>query len=158
MALFVFVGGMPGPLSLVLPLLAIVVCPVVTLLLAGSACLLGWQRRPRGAASALSALAAPVLLLVPMVLIEPYVHLGLTVGFGIGYLGSPPPEGEPVAIYDWSTGLAGGPNTFLIHDRTDAIASSQAKGGSPAWGDNGFLTDCAGRSRHLIRHYYVCID
>ncbi len=157
-ALFVFVGGLPGPLNLLLTLLAIMACPAVGLLLIGAACALGWQRRPRGAISALLALAAPVLLLVPMLLVQPYVHLGLTLGFGIGYIGPAPLEGRRVAIYDWSTGMVGGPNTFLIHDPTDVIASSRTNTGVLAWRNDDLLRECAGGSDHLVGHYYVCID
>ena len=157
-ALFVFVGELPGPLNLLLTLLEVMACPAVALLLIGTACVLGWQRRPRGAISALLALAAPVLLLVPMRLMQPYVHLGLTLGFGIGYIGPAPLKGEPVAIHDWTTGMVGGPNTFLIHDPTDAIASSRTSTGFPAWRNDDLLRECAGRSDHLIGHYYVCID
>ena len=157
-ALFVFVGGLPGPLNFLLISLAIVTCPVLALLLIGSACVLGWHRRPRGATSALLALAVPALLLGPMVRVEPYVHLALTLGLGVGYLGHAPPEGQAVAIYDWSTGLVGGPNTFLIRDPTDAIASPHTKDGSPAWKNDDLLRECASRSEHLIGHYYICID
>ena len=93
-----------------------------------------------------------------MLRVEPYVHLALTLGLGVGYLGPAPPQGQPVAIYDWSTGLAGGPNTFLIRDTTDAIAAPRAKNGSPAWKNDALLEECSGRSQHLIGHDYVCID
>jgi hypothetical protein len=157
-AVFVFVGGMPGPLNALLFLLAVVACPGVTLLLIGRSFALFRQQRPRGAVSALLAVAVPVLLLVPMGLMEPYVHLGLMLTFGIGYLGSAPHDGEPVGIYDWSTGMVGGPNTFLIHDTTDAVALPDAKSDLPAWRNTDFLRKCAGKSQHLIGHYYVCID
>ncbi len=151
LAFFVFVGGLPGPLNLLMVLLALLACPAVALLLILVACVLAWQRRPRGAASALIAVAVPIVLLVPMALMEPYVHLALILTFGIGYIGPTPLRGAPVAIQDWSTGMAGGPNTFLIHDTTDAIAESQA-------GRNDVFPDeCAGRSQHMIEHNYVCV-
>ena len=156
-ALFVFIGGMPGPLNVPLFLLALVACPGVALLLIGWAFTLFWQRRPHEAISALLAVVVPVLLLVPMALIEPYVHLGLMLTFGIGYLGPTPLEGQPVGIYDWSIGMVGGPNTFLIHDTTDAIASPETKGDLSAWRNTNFLRECADRSQHLIGHYYVCV-
>jgi hypothetical protein len=156
-AVFVFVGWMPGPLNVPVTLLSIVACPVAVLLLAGWAFALFWQRRPRGAFSASLAVAIPALLLVPMALLQAYVHLGLTLAFGIGYLGTAPQKGQPIGIYDWSTGLVGGPNTFLIHDTTDAVASAEVKGDLSVWRNKDFLRRCAGRSRHLVGHYYVCV-
>jgi hypothetical protein len=157
-AFFVVVGEMPGPLNTLLSLLAIVACPGVALLLVWRAFALFWQRQHRSALSACLAIAAPALLLFPMALAAPYVHLGLTLTFGLGYLGLAPKEGQPVGIYDWTTGMVGGPNTFLIHDTTGAVAAPEAKGDHSAWRNTDFLKVCAGRSRHLIGHYYVCID
>ncbi len=156
-AVFVFVGCMPGPLNVPVTLLSIVACPVAVLLLAGWAFALFWRRRPRGGFSAFLAVVVPAFLVVPMALIQAYVHLGLTVAFGIGYLGGAPQKGQPVGIYDWSTGVVGGPNTFLIHDTTDAVAVAAVKGGHSGWRNTDFLRECAGRSRHLIGHYYVCV-
>jgi len=156
-AVFVFVGWMPGPLNVPVTLLSIVACPVAVLLLAGWTFALFWQRRPRGAFSASLAVPIPALLLFPMALLQAYVHLGLTLAFGIGYLGTAPQKGQPIGIYDWSTGLVGGPNTFLIHDTTDAVASAEVKGDLSVWRNKDFLWSCAGRSRHLVGHYYVCV-
>ena len=159
-AFFVFVGALPGPLNLPLMLLAVATVPAATLLLVGSTCVFAWRGRPCLAGSTLSALVAPVLLLIPMVLAQPYVHLALMLAFGIGYIGPAPIEGRPVAVYDWSTGMVGGPNTFLIRDATDAVASSQASGGPSTWPraleTSDLLKDCAGRVEHLVQHYYVC--
>jgi hypothetical protein len=156
-AVFVFVGWMPGPLNVPMTLLSIVACPGAALLLAGWAFALFLQRRPRGAFSASFAVAVPALLLVPMALIQPYVHLGLTRAFGIGYLGPPPQMGQPIMIYDWSTGIVGGPNTFLIYDTTNAVASAWVKGKPSDWRNQDFLRACEGRSQHLLGHYYVCV-
>jgi hypothetical protein len=149
------VGGMPGPLSLLLPLLAIVAAPIAFLLLVGGACVFFWRQRLRKGLSALLAAAVPVLLVVPIGLLQPYVHLALMLALGIGYIGPTPDAGQRVAIYDWSTGFAGGPSTFLIHDTTDAIASPETRDIS-AWRNDEFLKDCAATARHLIGHYYVC--
>ncbi len=156
-ALFVFVGELPGRLNGLLLLLAFVVLPLAALLLIGLACVLAWLRYWRRAASLLLAVAAPAFLVVPMAILAPYVHLGLMLAFDIGYLGPAPLQGQPVTVYDWSTGMVGGPNTFLIHDRTDAIALPLAKSG-PAWRDSDLLRTCAGRVQHLIGHYYICFE
>jgi hypothetical protein len=157
LAFFVFVGNLPGPLNMLMFLLSLLACPAVALLLIVSACVLAWHRRPRGAASALIALTAPVILVSPMALLEPYVHLALMLTFGIGYIGPKPPRGDAVAIYDWSTGMVGSPNTFLIHDTTDAIASPQALATSAAWRNKKFLPGCGYTAQHLTGHYYVIV-
>ncbi len=156
-AVVVLAGGMPGPQSVALPLLAVLVFPAALLLLTGWACALFLLRRPHKAFSALLAIAVPALLVIPICLIQPYVHLALTLTFGIGYLGRAPDEKQPVAVYDWSTGLTGGPDTFLIHDMTDAVALPEPKGDLSAWKNTDFLRDCSGKSQHLIGHYYVCV-
>ena len=156
-ALFIFVGEMPGPLSIFLPALAIVSCPPVALLLIGSAFALGLRRQPCKAVSMLLALAIPAVLLRPIAMVEPYVHLGLTLGFDIGYLDAAPSTEGSATIYDWSTGLAGGPNTFLIHDRTDMIARPVTKDDASSWKATDLLMAYAGRTQHLVGHYHVCI-
>jgi hypothetical protein len=86
-----------------------------------------------------------------------YVHLGLTAWCGYGQLGSPPKSnGGQFTTYDWSVGLAGGPNTFLIHDVTDEIALPMAQHTHPSISENGFGEEGAGKVRHLVGHYYVC--
>jgi len=155
-ALFVVIDELPGPLNLLALLLTVIACPAATLLLFGSACMLAWQRQLRRAASALLALAAPVLLVIPMALMGRYVHLGLTLAFGIGILGPKPLERQPITIYDWTTGIVGGPNTFLIHDTTDELTLPATKGAPPAWRDNDFFRECVGHVEHLIGHYYIC--
>ena len=129
---------------MLLPLLAIVVFPVVTLLLIGWACVLLFRQLSRKAASALLAVAVPALLLIPISFAQPYVHLGLMLAFGIGYIGPTPDAGQRVGIYDWSTGLAGGQSTFLVHDTTDAIASPETRDTS-AWRNVDFLKNAGPR-------------
>jgi hypothetical protein len=162
MALFVVLDELPGPLNPLLLVLTVVAFPVAALLLIGSASMLAWQRQHRRVASALMALAAPVLLLIPMVFIGPYVHLALMLTCGIGTLspqtGPQLLEGGRLAIYDWTTGMVGGPNTFLIHDATDTIALPLTKDAPAAWRDNDLFRECIGRVRHLIGHYYICTD
>jgi hypothetical protein len=102
-------------------------------------------------------LLLPVLLWRPLNWAADVVHLGLTAGFGAGQLGasSRSSDGSFVA-YDWSVGLAGGPNTFLIHDVTEEIALPLAQHTHPPSSEVGFGEGCAGRVHRLIRHYYVC--
>jgi hypothetical protein len=154
--LFLSLVELPGLLGIRLFLLAIVACPTLALLLVGMTCVLAWHRQPRRAASTLAAVVAPVLLLGPTRLMALYVHLGLTLAFGIGYLSPNSLEGQNLAIYDWTTGYAGGPNTFLIHDVTDAIALPLTKVVPPAWRDYDLFAECAGKVQPLIGHYYVC--
>ena len=155
--LFILIGEMPGSLSIFLPALAIVSCPAVALLLIGSALVLGWRRQRCRAVSMLLALAIPAALLRPITMVQPYVHLGLTLGFDIGYLGAAPSKEGSATIYDWSAGLAGGPNTFLIYDRTDMITRPLPKDDAPVGNAMNLLMACAGRTQHLIGHYHVCV-
>ncbi len=107
-------------------------------------------------ASAALALVAPILFCVPITLATEYLHLGLMITFGVGQLGSVPiADDQHFAVYDWSTGLVGGPDTFVIHAPTDKIARPLARNRAAApWG---FGAECAGRSRHLLGHYYLCV-
>ncbi len=85
------------------------------------------------------------------------VHAALTVQLGIGQLGSSStPADDRFAAYDWSVGLASGPNTFLLHDPTDEIALPIAEHKHPVASENGFGEQCAGRVSHLFGHYYRC--
>ncbi len=68
-----------------------------------------------------------------------------------------PPAGQPVAIYDWSIGFAGGPIKLVIHDPTGTIAMPPTELVPPAWRDNGWFGECAGKVQQLIGHYYICV-
>jgi hypothetical protein len=119
---------LPGLLSFVLIPVSLVGYAIgsITILVAGSISLL--KRRPRKAASLSGALIFPVLLWFPINWAADCVHLGLTAGFGVGQLGVPSKsDGSEFMAYDWSVGLVGGPNTFLIHDVTDDIALPMAQ-------------------------------
>lgn len=138
------------PVSLLLYVIAIVVLLTVVLIFAT-------KRQPRRAASFLIALITPLLLWSPITWAVDCVHLGLTIGFGVGQLGSSSkPVGNGFSAYDWSVGLAGGLNTFLIRDVTDEIAVPMALHTESLNSENGFGEECAGRVRHLLDHYYVC--
>ena len=112
---------------------------------------------PRAGASVLLAALLPVLLWRPINWATDVVHVGITVGLGGGQLGTPPTSSDAsFEVYDWSVGLAGGPNTFLIHDVTDQIGLPLAERTHPPGSENGFKEECSGNARRLISHYYVC--
>ena len=153
-----FFCGLPGELSFVLIPITVLTFVAAPFVILGAAFVLAIRKRPRRAASALLVLGIPVLLWGPITWTAESLHLGITAAFGAGRLGSSS-NGNPSAFtaYDWSTGLAGGPSTFLIHDVTDEIALPLAKHRQPAAAaENGFGEECAGRVRHLLGHYYVC--
>jgi hypothetical protein len=115
------------------------------------------KRRPRRAGSVLLVLLLPVLCWRPAKRAAELVHLGLTAGFGVGQLGhSSGSKDDSFFVYDWSVGLAGGPNTFLIHDVSDEIALPMAQHTQPPSAEDGWGEECAGKVRRLMRHYYVC--
>ena len=75
----------------------------------------------------------------------------------VGQLGSSSRSNDgSFVVYDWSVGLAGGPNTFLIHDVSDEITLPMAQHAQPPSSENGFREECAGKVRRLMDHYYVC--
>jgi hypothetical protein len=151
------VCGLPGLVSFVMmpiSLLGYAVTSVVLLIATG---ILAAMRLPRRAASLLFVLIMPVLLWSPINWVAECVHLGLTVGFGAGQAGpSSKPDGRDFQVFDWSVGFAGGPNTFLLHDKTDQIAPPMAQHTQPSVSEKGFEEDCAGKVSHLLGHYYVC--
>jgi len=151
------VCGLPGLVSfLMIPisLLGYAVTSVVLLVAAG---IFAAKMRPRRAASLLLVLIMPVLLWSPINWAADCVHLALTVEFGAGQLGSSSkPDGSNFEVFDWSVGIAGGPNTFLIHDKTDQIALSVTQHSQSSISESGFGEECAGKVRHLLGHYYIC--
>jgi hypothetical protein len=149
--------GLPGLVSFIMIPITLLVYAVASVVLSMAAPILAAMRRPRRAASLLLVLIMPLLLWSPINWAAECVHLGLTVGFGAGRLGSSSkPDGRDFQVFDWSVGFAGGPNTFLIHDKTDQIALPMAQHTQPSTSENGFGEDCAGKVRHLLGHYYVC--
>jgi len=98
-----------------------------------------------------------MLLLRPIGWVTDVVHLGLTVELGIGELGDTLPQVDSrFQAHDWSVGLAGGPNTFLLYDETDEIVQPLARHRDHVVPDESLEKVCAGRVRHLIGHYYEC--
>jgi hypothetical protein len=103
-------------------------------------------------------LVLPVLLWSPIIWAADCAHLGLNVGFGTGRRASySKPDGSNFEAFDWSVGLASGPNTFLIHDKTDQIAQPMPQYSQSSTSEDGIWEECAGKVRHLLGHYYVCV-
>jgi hypothetical protein len=153
----VILCGLPGVVSFVLIPMTALGAPLVGAGLTVIALVVALRRRPRMAVSILIAVLLPALLWKPITWAADYVHLALTVWTGAGQIGrSSRPDGSPFAVYDWSVGLAGGQNTFLIYDVTDEIALPLKLHKRPIASEQGFGEDCAGRVTHLRGHYYVC--
>ncbi len=155
-AVLALICQLPGSLSFILiPLSALDFGVAAVIILAIAAyCLI--KKRPQRAGSVLLVLLLPVLLWRPTIWAAEFVHLGLTVSFGAGQLGSSSrPHDDSFVVYDWSVGLAGA-NTFLIHDVSDEIALPMAQHTHPPDSENGWGEQCAGKVRRLINHYYVC--
>jgi hypothetical protein len=132
-------------------------CAIASIVLLVMALISAIKKRPRLAASVFLALITPVLLWWPINWVADCVHLGITIGFGSGQLGAPSrSEGSGFAVYDWSVGLVGGPNRFLIHDETDQIALPMVQHTHPSISENGFGEECAAKVDHLLGHYYIC--
>jgi hypothetical protein len=156
-AILTLLCQLPGSVSFVLiplSLLGYGVAAAVVLVITGY-CLI--KKRPRRGGSTLFVLLLPVLLWRPTNWAADIAHLGLTAGFGVGQLGSSPRSNDDsFVVYDWSVGLVGGPNTFLIHDVSDEIALPMAQHTHPPSSESGWGEECAGKVRRLMNHYYVC--
>lgn len=149
--------GLPGTVSFILILLVGVGWPAPALILLFPAGLYAVRGKVRKATSVLFAALLPILLWRPICWMADCAHIALTVGLGVGEIGSgSAAKTDRFTTYDWSVGLAGGPDTFLIYDATDEIALPLALHKSPIATENGFGEDCAGRVSHLIGHYYRC--
>lgn len=141
--------SLPGLFSVLLILVVVLCGPAILAALCVVALNSYLRRGWRMAASILFAAALPIVLWRPIGWAADCVHLGLTVGAGIGVLNTPfISEDGKFGAYDWSVGLATNPSTFLIYDATDRIA---AHGAIPR-GD----LNCLAKPRRLIGHYYVC--
>ena len=137
-------------------LLGLVGLPLTGLGVLVGACMLAAKRQYRAAASVLATLVLPVVLLVPIGRAMECLHLALTVEFGVGQNGhAAMMRGGQFAAYDWSVGIVGSGNTFLIYDRSDDIARAASRHGSPVI-DGSLEETCIGRVSHLLGHYYIC--
>lgn len=155
-AVVVFVSGLPGAVGFFLFLLSLLVYPLAAISLLVFAVALAWKRQFRKAVSIMFAFVAPIILWIPFLWMADYLHLALTVEFGMGYIGPAPSPDLPFQTYDWSTGLVTNPATFLIRDETDDIALPIDMHKHPEVLEYGFGEECAGRVQHLLGHYYVC--
>ena len=152
-----FFTRLPGMVSFFLIPFAVLGAPLFGAGLLIMAVASAVRRRPRIAVSLLAAALLPVLLCTPIRWSADCIHLALTVWTGAGQLGSSArPDGSPFEVFDWSVGLAGGPNTFLIYDVTDEIALPLKLHRHPIESEQGWGEDCAGKVTPLLGHYYLC--
>lgn len=148
---------LPGLLGVLLIPIWVLGVPTAGILLAALAIIVAARRRPRTAASIMTAALLPALLLRPVNWAADYAHLALTAWFGMGQIGSnAKPDGSAFQTFDWSVGLSFSGDTILIYDATDEIALPLKLHTRPVASENGFGKECAGRVRHLLGHYYVC--
>jgi hypothetical protein len=156
-AVLVLLCQLPGLISFVLVPLLFLGYRIAFLVIGAIAVYCVIKKRPRRAVSVLFVVLLPVLMWRPVNWAADLIHLGLTVGLGVGQLVTPSSsKSGDFVTYDWSVGFAGGPNTFLIHDSTDEIVLPISQHAHPLSSSNGFEEECAGKARRLIRHYYVC--
>lgn len=156
-AILLFLCSLPGQLGFILiPLtfFALLAAPIAVVVISIA---LALKRRPRRAVSALLILVLPILLWGGITWIDDCLHMWLTESFGFGQVGTNSrPDQIGFSTADWSTGLAGGPSTFLIHDLSDQVALPVARHSHPDPLEGGIGEDCSGTVRHLLGHYYVC--
>lgn len=152
-----FISKWPGELSFSIILLSLVPTLIIAITICISGLILAAKRRVRQATSLIVALLFPIVIWQPVNWATDCIHLACTVGFGAGQLNSTArPIGNKFTVSDWSTGFAGGPSTFLIHDVTDEIALPTAQHKRPIALEDGFGEECDGKVRRLLGHYYIC--
>lgn len=148
--------GLPGLLSFILIPVTVLGGPLLIAALLIWAVSLSVRQRWRRAASAFVAAVLPILLLQPISWTADFVHLGLTVGLGIGQLNDTYTQDDSrFQAHDWSVGLAGSPSTFLLYDETDEITWPLARRRGHIVPEESLEKECAARVRHLVGHYYV---
>jgi hypothetical protein len=149
--------SLPGWLNFILIPIVVLGLPVVAIILFVWTIFLLAKKMWKRAVSVCVATALPVLLFQPIIWAVDFVHLGLTVGLGIGELNNTLPDVDRrFQAHDWSVGLAGGLNTFLLHDETDEIALPPTRHRDHVVPEDSLEKMCAGRVRHIVSHYYVC--
>lgn len=152
-----FLCQLPGLVSFVLIPISFIIYRIALFAIVAIAVYMFVKKGPRMGASVLLAALLPVLLWRPINWAVDVAHVGITVGFGGGQLGTPPKSNDDsFVVYDWSVGFAGSQNTFLIRDVTDGIALPLARPAHPPRSENGFEEECGGKVRRLISHYYIC--
>jgi hypothetical protein len=160
------------PVAVTLPLLAVLkllmqlpgdlnffIVPLSLLAIAAMLGVLLWataagalRARWRQAVSFLTAFLLVLGLWSPVDWVDDRVHLWLTVTFGLGQLG-PTQDVNGTRVHDWSTGLAGGPNTFLIEDPSDRVAGPPLPQSA---GDETVAQACTGKVTRIGTHLYIC--
>jgi hypothetical protein len=117
-----------------------------------------WKRRWRAALTGVIAPTLCVALAFPLARSPAhYVHLLVTRHtYDAQITLLPGTLGHRFGSFDWSTGFAGGPSTFLIFDESDEIALPIQKHTADPSAEPGFEESCADRVQHLQGHYYVC--
>jgi hypothetical protein len=117
-----------------------------------------WKRRWRAALTGVVAPTLCVALAFPLARSPAhYIHFLVTRHTYDAQITSlPGTPGHRFGSFDWSTGFAGGPSTFLIFDESDEIALPIQKHAADPSVELGFAESCAGRIQHLQGHYYVC--
>ncbi len=148
---------LPGTISFIMIPLSLLGLAIGSIAVVATTVFLVIKKRPRKGVSTFLVVLLPVLLWRPISWGTDLIHVGLTVGLGVGQLGLPSQSNRTdFATYDWSVGFAGSPNTILIHDVTDEIALPAAQHTKPLSVEDGFGEECAGKVQHVVKHYYVC--
>jgi hypothetical protein len=117
-----------------------------------------WKRRWRAALTGVLAPTLCVVLAFPLSrLPAQYVRFLATRHlYDVQVTSLPGTPGHRFGSFDWSTGFAGGPSTFLIFDESDEIALPFHKRVTDPRAEQGLAESCAGSVQHLQGHYYVC--
>ena len=153
-----FVCQMPGLIGFVLALVLGLGWPFALGLVLLVAVVMLVMHRVRLAASLVLAPLCVTISWTLLVQAATYLHLGITVLVSMepSRASGKTSNVQQLTVYDWSTGLAGGPTTLLIRDVSDEIASPLVK--HRTWASQGVGTEeeCAGKVRHLVDHYYLC--
>lgn len=155
--LFLLLCGLPGLLSFFLIPIGMIGGAIFTVALLIVSIRRAFRQGFRRAISTGAMVLLPILLWGSIRWLSECAHLLLTTEIGIGQLGNVDPlRNDRFAVYDWSVGLAGGTNIFLIHDPSGEIALPLRQHKTPVVSEDGFGEECAGRVEHLLGHNYVC--
>lgn len=153
-----FLCQMPNSVGFVLILVLGFGWPLVLGLVFSISVVMLVMRRFRLGTSIVLAPLSVIILWVPLVQAATYLHLGLTIlaTAELSRAYGKSSNVQQLTVYDWSTGLAGGPATLLIRDPSDEIASPLVKHQVSALPGAEIEEECAGKVRHLVGHYYLC--
>jgi hypothetical protein len=157
-ALFAVAVVTPGPAAFGFVLIIAALTPIVVIGLVVALVYFLWKRRLHAALTGVLAPTLCVVLAFPLArLPAQHVHFLVTRHLYDAQVtslrGTP---GHRFGSFDWSTGFAGGPSTFLIFDESDKIALPMQKHTADRQEEQGFADSCAGQVQHLQGHYYVC--